>query len=327
MRTNLALTLLFSLLTLASAGGASPTALDAVRALPEGVRNNLARIEAPEGNPEPTRWHVLVHDPRAENGLREYVVANGELVAARELSQFAERLSANDVIGIAAVRVNSDKLVAVAQQYAAANNVSIAAMNFELRKEPSSALPLWRIGCLDSKGQPIGSLLISADAGKIVAREGFPKTPVEPVTQLELETPPTVVQSSAPPVEASADGVKQNAASVEGSREENAAPKMKKEQAGAPDASRQKQKQSARRESEAGVEPVAEGPDGSDNRASSTAEESGKKKKSEPRKTQSVPVRRAIPVAGEPGEGNVEEAPPRRVGPLRRAARWLIPFY
>jgi hypothetical protein len=114
-----------------------------------------------------------VHDPRAENGLREYVVANGELVAARELSQFAERLSPNDVIGIAAVRVNSDKLVAVAQQYAAANNVSIAAMNFELRKEPSSALPVWRIGCLDSKGQPIGSLLISADAGKIVGREGF----------------------------------------------------------------------------------------------------------------------------------------------------------
>jgi hypothetical protein len=143
-----------------------------------------------------------------------------------------------------------------------------------------------------------------------------------------LETPPpTVVEQGAPLLDAPADGVKRNAALLEGSREENGAPKGKKEQAGAADASRQKQKQSARRESEGGAEPVAEGPEASDNRASSTAEESGKKRKTESRKTQSVPVKRAIPVTGEPGEGNVEEAPPRRVGPLRRAARWLIPFY
>src|SRR5438046_3902324 len=75
----------------------SQTALDALKLLPKGMGKNLARIEAREGTPVPERWHILVHDAQSENGLREFVVADGKLVADRTLSQFAEKLTDDDI--------------------------------------------------------------------------------------------------------------------------------------------------------------------------------------------------------------------------------------
>src|SRR5215210_7382472 len=76
----------------------APTALGALKALPKGEARRVARIQAFEGTPTPERWHILVHDPDSENGLHEYVVAGGEVVASREISQFAEELKPEDVI-------------------------------------------------------------------------------------------------------------------------------------------------------------------------------------------------------------------------------------
>src|SRR5687767_13225909 len=77
----------------------SESALRAIRLLPKSEAKRIARIEGREGTPAPERWHILVHDPKVENGLREYVVAGGELVASRTLSQFAEHLQPGDVVG------------------------------------------------------------------------------------------------------------------------------------------------------------------------------------------------------------------------------------
>src|SRR6186713_1211708 len=71
---------------------ASTTALQAIKLLPKGQAKYLARIEARDGIPAPERWHLLTHDVNEENGLHEYVVAGGKVVASRAISQFAETL-------------------------------------------------------------------------------------------------------------------------------------------------------------------------------------------------------------------------------------------
>ena len=75
------------------------TALGAIKLLPKGAAAKIALLEAREAKPAPDRWHILIHDPKEENGVHEYVVAGGEVVASRSLSQFAESLSAEDVFG------------------------------------------------------------------------------------------------------------------------------------------------------------------------------------------------------------------------------------
>jgi hypothetical protein len=163
------------------------SALGALKLLPKGEAKKIARIEAREGTPVPERWHILVHDPKDENGLHEYVVAGGELVASRNLSQFAEFVKEEDVFGSSGLKVDSDKLAELAQQYALANNQTITALNYALRKEGAAAAPLWVVTCLDEMGKEIGRLVVSAARGHVVSREGFTAEPNGPKLEVATE--------------------------------------------------------------------------------------------------------------------------------------------
>ena len=165
------------------------SALGALRLLPRGEAKRLARIVARDGTPVPERWHFIVHDPKAETGVHEYVVASGEIVASRAVSQFAESLRAEDVVGGDALKVNSDRAARLAQQYALANNMTVAAMHYELKKDGAAAAPLWSVTCLDEAGKTLGQLVISAGKGSVVSHEGFPAEPPPPAPPSATPTP------------------------------------------------------------------------------------------------------------------------------------------
>jgi hypothetical protein len=168
-----------------AAADAQGSALNAIKQLPRGEAKKIARIEAREGTPVPERWHILVNDPKDQNGLHEYVVAGGEVVASRNLSQFAESLKPTDVIGSSVVKVDSDKLSLLAQQYAQANNVTIATINYTLSKEGTDAVPLWTLTCLDEAGKQLGQIVVSAGRGNVVSHEGFT---ADPGSNAQVET-------------------------------------------------------------------------------------------------------------------------------------------
>jgi len=163
-------------------------ALNAIDQLPRGEYKKIARIEARDGTPLPERWHIIVHDPKDENGVREYVVAGGELVASRAISQFVETVKPDEVVSSGAVKVDSDKVAKLAQAYAQANNVNIATLNYMLKKEGAEAVPLWNVSCLDETGKEVGKLVVSAGKGTVVSHEGFT---AEPGAEVLLETQAT----------------------------------------------------------------------------------------------------------------------------------------
>ena len=167
----------------------------------------MARIEAREGTPAPERWYILVNDPKDENGLHEYVVAGGEVVASRNVSQFAEILKPGDVFGGEPLRIDSDRAAKIAREYAAANNVTISSMNYELKKDGTGAALLWNVTCLDEAGKEMGRVYVTANKGTVVSHDGFTADPAGIVTE-KLRSPSEVVararetkkpaQSSAP---------------------------------------------------------------------------------------------------------------------------------
>ena len=160
-----------------AAADATGSALNAIKQLPRGEAKKIARIEAREGTPTPERWHILVHDPKDENGLHEYVIAGGEVVASRNISQFAESLKPTDVMGTSGLKIDSDKVASLAQQYAAANNVTVATLNYALKKEGDDAAPLWDVTCLDETGKELGHVVVSAGKGNVVSHDGFTAEP------------------------------------------------------------------------------------------------------------------------------------------------------
>jgi hypothetical protein len=160
-------------------GGSSLTfakttsAFDAVKVLPKAEAKRLARIEARRGTPIPERWHLLVHDSEAESGLREYVIAAGEIIASRTVSQFADRIAPEDVIADAPLKIDSDEAAEIAQQYALANGLAVASMSYELKREGQGATPLWRVTCLNDEGAEVGALILTATRGTVISHPGF----------------------------------------------------------------------------------------------------------------------------------------------------------
>src|SRR5678816_3389265 len=99
------------------------TALGALRSLPPEAGARIARIDGCDGTPMPERWHFLIYDPQTENGYREYVVADRQIVGQREVSQFGSEFQSTDIIGNT-FRIDSDRVARLALRYAAANNLS-----------------------------------------------------------------------------------------------------------------------------------------------------------------------------------------------------------
>ncbi len=162
---------------MASLHAAEPTALEALKIIPKEKAARLARIEARDGTPNPERWYLIVQDPDERNGLREFVVANNEVVASRTISQFADTLKPEDVIGGAGVKVDSDRLARLAREYARANDKSISKMNYELKKEGQDAVPIWKVSCFNENNQGVGELSVTAGKGNVIAHDGFAVSP------------------------------------------------------------------------------------------------------------------------------------------------------
>ena len=173
MRTPLIAMILLALAAAGAPAQNAVAALSAMRLIPRPDAKRLARIEAREGKPAPERWHFIVHDPQAENGLREYVIAGSEIVAMRALSQFAETVTPADVIGTDALKVDSDKLARIAEQYAEANGTRAISLNYQFARDAAGTAPVWTVTCVDQAGKRLGEVVFDAAKGAVVSHGGF----------------------------------------------------------------------------------------------------------------------------------------------------------
>jgi hypothetical protein len=251
------------------------TALTALKLLPPGAASRVAKIEGRDGDPAPERWHILVHDPTAPRGLREYVVADGAVVADREISQFAETLSAADIIGSSAIKIDSDKAARELQQVASKNSVPLDGINYALQKDAGGNKPVWSVTALDEQGDAIGSVVLSASAGEIVSHEGFSRDAKRDAKSAHTARTSSAGKKSAPKEEAGASH-EASSASDDASSDENTRPvakKTKPARENSRDEAATARTAARRAESSSSPEPVAEGPDREGRRAAPVNEE------------------------------------------------------
>lgn len=180
---------IFAALAITATAAENVTALGALKLLPKEQQNHVARIEARDGNPAPERWYLLVHDPTAEQGVREIVVASGAIVTTRTLSQFVDQLTADEVLGDT-LKFDSDRAAKLAQQFAQANKATLGSVNYELRKDGAESVPLWRLTCFDNEGLILGSLTLTATKGAVISHQGFAIQPGREIK--EAKEPPPV---------------------------------------------------------------------------------------------------------------------------------------
>lgn len=172
-------------------------ALEALSLIPRDAAKRVARIEAREGRPKPDRWYVLVHEPEAPRGVREFVVADSKIAAARHISQFVDKLTEPEIFGEGFVRADSDYCARIAELYATENGSRPGYIHYQLARPtlpaspqpppPEATWPVWRLTVLDPSGDQIGVLQISAARGTVLSHDGFEKSP----DSFAMPTPPT----------------------------------------------------------------------------------------------------------------------------------------
>jgi hypothetical protein len=153
------------------------SAFAALKLLPKEAAKRLCRIEARDGSPVPERWHFLVYDPVAERGVREFVVANGKMVAVRTLSQFADTLNETEAFGGETLKVDSETIARWAALFAVANGGKVGSLNYQMAKDPVSNGPVWVATVLDPVGDQLGALTVDAVKGAILNSDGFETAP------------------------------------------------------------------------------------------------------------------------------------------------------
>jgi hypothetical protein len=168
---------LLSWLLTALTSSAGETALSALRALPQADARNLVRIAARDGLGSPEHWYFTVYDPGAPAFLRVLVVAKGEVVTSQDVSPTEAAGLSKELLDRAAIKVDSDQAAEVALSYAAANQVQATFLNYELARQGAKAVPVWVVTCLDQNVRPLGSVVITASQGNVVASEGFLNKP------------------------------------------------------------------------------------------------------------------------------------------------------
>jgi hypothetical protein len=154
---------------------AAPTALEALKLLPPGKAARIAWIEGRGGVPQPDQWYLIVQDEFDENGVHEYVVASGGIIASRSLSQFVTSLLPEDIVGADAIKVDSSRAGRITGEYAAANGLKFSTLNFQLKKDGGQ--PVWKVTCLDSAGVVVGEVTLDAAKGTVVSHDGFAIAP------------------------------------------------------------------------------------------------------------------------------------------------------
>jgi hypothetical protein len=192
--------LFFSILLGMAAIAAEPiSALEACKALPVAQQKAIAIIGGRGGKPFPESWSIVVHDPTVQNGLHEYTVTGGTVVASRAISDLAQRVTEGDVIGITGIKFDATQVAELAASYADVNQMKPVALNYELRKDGAEAAPVWRITAVGEAGASIGEIVVAATTGALLTQKGFRTAPEvkDLATASEAEPPAETTEEKA----------------------------------------------------------------------------------------------------------------------------------
>ncbi len=152
-----------------------PTAYEAMRTVGQRDReyvNHILSVTGTNGTPQPATWTILIDDPKARGGVREFEVGEGRILSERTPLRSSVEGSLGPVIDTAKLNLDSSGAYALAQQTAAASHVALGSADYALRMDDRGN-PIWKITVLRQDGEAAGSIFIGANHGTVTRTEGL----------------------------------------------------------------------------------------------------------------------------------------------------------
>lgn len=167
-------------------------------------------VSGESGNPQPGMWTILLDDPAARGGVREFQIVSDQV--ASERTPVSSEFAGGKTIDLNQLNLDSDGAYQAAEEEAKKNGVSFDRASYQLSVDPSTAKPLWIVRLVDTQQREVGTVKLAADTGTLVssgdwvgggsgglASQGSSSNPDEEVLNQNTESgqPPTHKHHSA----------------------------------------------------------------------------------------------------------------------------------
>ncbi|HEX8311196.1 MAG TPA: hypothetical protein VF614_07770, partial [Chthoniobacteraceae bacterium] len=166
--------LFLGILSLADlAAGAAETAYTALRVVGkskgESTLNRVVELRGRSGTPEPAVWKVVLDEPSARGGIREFDVQRGRIVGER--APAAPSGSPGAPMNFTQLNLDSEGAFTVANQEMQKNRVPFDRIDYTLRSGNGGGAPVWRLEMFDGAAGRVATMEIAADTGAILQSE------------------------------------------------------------------------------------------------------------------------------------------------------------
>jgi hypothetical protein len=167
---TLATILALGFLGVAAASGA--TAYEALQVIRKSKGDDalakLVEVRGETGRPQPQAWTILMNDPSARAGIREFVVSGSEILSERApLRGYSDRTQLPP-LAIPRLNLDSDGAFRIADAQAKDKKVGFDSVDYLLRTNDATGAPMWVLRLFDYMGAPVGSLHVSAEDGSVI---------------------------------------------------------------------------------------------------------------------------------------------------------------
>ncbi|HEX8281211.1 MAG TPA: hypothetical protein VF551_07530 [Chthoniobacterales bacterium] len=170
--------LTLALLLLASSAFAQQqsTAYEALklvnRQLGRGALSRVISVTGVDGDPQPTRWNILVVDRNAPGGVREIQVAYGRIVGSGPPRQAVVGSTSDATVPTSKLNLDSSGAFRVASYTADKSHVNFSYASYALRTN-ERGFPVWVVTLQDDNRRPLGTIIINANKGNVTRVEGL----------------------------------------------------------------------------------------------------------------------------------------------------------
>jgi hypothetical protein len=169
------LALIFVLGAISASGAEAATAYEALqvvkKARGDGILKQLVEVQGETGQPQPQSWTILMSDPAARGGIREFVVTGGEIASERTpVRGYAAGTGGFPALNFSRLNLDSDGAFKVANMQATNARLGFHTVDYTLRMNDADSAPMWVLHLFDYMGAPVGTLEVSAESGKVVSK-------------------------------------------------------------------------------------------------------------------------------------------------------------
>ncbi len=146
-------------------------ALKTVRQLNGGYLNRIISVTGVDGDPQPTKWNILVADRAAPGGVREIQVA-GRRIISNQAPHGVVGSASNATFAASKLNLDSSGAFQVASHTADQSHQNFERISYTLRTNEQH-LPVWIVTLQDQTRRPLGTIQINANRGNVVRVEGL----------------------------------------------------------------------------------------------------------------------------------------------------------